>query len=236
MLEKLRQDVYLANLKLSELNLVVFTWGNVSGLDRETGLFVIKPSGVEYSLLSPEDLVVCDLDGNVVEGDLNPSSDMPTHLYLYKNWGEKIGGVAHTHSKYAAAWSQACRSIPCYGTTHADQFYGSIPCTRALTKGEVSQDYELNTGKVIVESFLSKDPVALPGCLVSHHGPFAWGNGPQDAVYCAKVIEEVAEMAIFTEQLSPDITQVPSYLLDKHYLRKHGPDAYYGQKDVGLSD
>ena len=234
MLKELREKVYEANMDLPKHGLVVFTWGNASELDRESGLFVIKPSGVDYEDLSPESMVVCDLDGNVVEGDLNPSSDTATHAYLYRKWGEEIGGVVHTHSSWAVSWAQAGREIPSYGTTHADYFYGPVPCMRGLTEAEIEEAYELNTGKVIVEGFTggtgqaSIDPVAVPGCLVRNHGPFSWGKDAAAAVYHAVVLEEVAKMAAHTEMLKPAVEPAPQYLLDKHYLRKHGPNAYAG--------
>lgn len=229
MLEELKQEVYEANMDLPRHGLVVFTWGNASGLDRERGLFVIKPSGVDYDDLKPEDMVVCDLEGNVVEGTLNPSSDTATHAYLYKMWGDKIGGVVHTHSAWAVSWAQAGRSIPKYGTTHADYFYGDIPCMRGLTEAEIEEAYELNTGKVIVEGFEGLDPVAIPGTLVRNHGPFTWGKDAAAAVYHAVVLEEVAKMAARTEMIEPKVGPAPQYLFDKHYMRKHGPNAYYGQ-------
>ena len=235
MLKELREKVYEANMDLPKHGLVVFTWGNASELDRESGLFVIKPSGVDYEDLSPESMVVCDLDGNVVEGDLNPSSDTAPHAYLYRKWGEEIGGVVHTHSSWAVSWAQAGREIPSYGTTHADYFYVPVPCMRGLTEAEIEEAYELNTGKVIVEGFTggtgqaSIDPVAVPGCLVRNHGPFSWGKDAAAAVYHAVVLEEVAKMAAHTEMLKPAVEPAPQYLLDKHYLRKHGPNAYYGQ-------
>lgn len=235
MLESLKDEVYEANMDLPKHGLVTFTWGNASGLDRERGLFVIKPSGVDYDELKPSDLVVCDLDGNVVEGNLNPSSDTPTHAYLYRAWGDRIGGVVHTHSSWAVSWAQAGRSIPSYGTTHADYFYGEIPCMRGLTEEEIEEAYEANTGKVIVEGFAGEngaaaiDPVAVPGVLVRNHGPFSWGKDAAAAVYHAVVLEEVAKMAAHTEMINPQAGEAPQYLLDKHYLRKHGPNAYYGQ-------
>lgn len=230
MLKELRDEVYEANMDLPKHGLVVFTWGNASGLDRERGLFVIKPSGVDYDELHPQDLVVCDLEGNVVEGELNPSSDTPTHACLYRAWGASIGGVVHTHSSWAVAWAQAGRSIPCYGTTQADYFYGEVPCMRGLTEKEISEAYELNTGRVIVEGFEGLDPIAQPGCLVRNHGPFSWGEDAAAAVYHAVVLDEVAKMAARTEMLAPGVGPAPQYLQDKHYQRKHGPNAYYGQK------
>lgn len=230
MLKELRDEVYEANMDLPKHGLVVFTWGNASGLDRERGLFVIKPSGVDYDVLKPEDLVICDLDGKVVEGTLNPSSDTPTHACLYRAWGDRVGGVVHTHSSWAVAWAQAGRSIPCYGTTQADYFYGDVPCMRGLTEAEIAEAYELNTGRVIVEGFEGLDPMAQPGCLVRNHGPFSWGVNAAAAVYHAVVLDEVAKMAARTELLAPGVGPAPQYLQDKHYQRKHGPNAYYGQK------
>ena len=230
MLQQLKQQVYQANLELPRRGLVLYTWGNVSGIDRAQGLVVIKPSGVAYADLAPDDLVVVDLDGKVVEGRLRPSSDTPTHLMLYRAFAG-IGGVAHTHSTYAAAWAQAGRDIPCYGTTHADYFYGPVPCARGLTEAEVAADYEANTGKAIAETFAARglDPAAVPGVLCRHHGPFAWGASPAQAVYHAAVLEQVARMALLTRQIDPDAACAPGYVQDKHYRRKHGPDAYYGQ-------
>ena len=229
MLNKLKKEVYEANLELVKQDLVVYTWGNVSAIDRESNLVVIKPSGVDYATMKVDDMVVVDLDGNIVEGKLRPSSDTPTHLELYKHFKD-IGAVVHTHSSWATAWAQSGRGIPPYGTTHADTFYGTIPCTRVLTKDEVNKDYELNTGKVIVETFKNIDENAIPGVLCKSHGPFVWGKDAKTAVYNAKVLEEVAKMAYHTEILNKDIKEVNQYLLDKHYLRKHGKNAYYGQK------
>ncbi|MBR1828921.1 MAG: L-ribulose-5-phosphate 4-epimerase [Atopobiaceae bacterium] len=226
--KELRERVYEANMALPKHGLVVLTWGNASELDRERGLFAIKPSGVPYEDLSPSNMVICDLDGTVVEGDLRPSSDMPTHAELYRSF-ENVGGVVHTHSNWAVSWAQAGRSIPCYGTTHADYFFGSIPCVRGLTKEEVDGDYELNTGKVIVEGFEGIDPIAVPGVLVRNHGPFTWGKDAAQAVYHAVVLEEVAMMAIRTEMVKMDVEPAPQCLQDRHFLRKHGPNAYYGQ-------
>lgn len=228
MLEKLKQAVFEANLALVRHGLVIFTWGNVSGIDRERGLMVIKPSGVSYDDMKASDMVVTDMEGNVVGGSLRPSSDTPTHLVLYKNF-PAIGGIVHTHSSWATAWAQAGREIPALGTTHADYFYGSIPCTRKLTEEEVATAYEVETGNVIVERFRDLDPMALPAVLVSNHAPFVWGKDPAEAVYHAKVVEEVAAMAYHTLQLNPSST-IDQYLLDKHYNRKHGKNAYYGQK------
>ena len=230
MLEQLKKEVLEANLLLPKYNLVTFTWGNVSGIDREKGLIVIKPSGVEYDVMTAEHMVVVDLDGNVVEGDLNPSSDTATHIELYKAFPE-IGGVIHTHSPWATSWAQAGRGIPAYGTTHADYFYGEIPCTRQLTPEEVESAYEKETGTVIIEAFRDRgiDPVAVPGVIVYKHGPFAWGKNPNQAVHNAVVMETVANMAYHAEQINPQGTPIEQYLLDKHYMRKHGPNAYYGQ-------
>ena len=229
MLEELKEEVFKANLELVKQNLVIYTWGNVSGIDREQGLVVIKPSGVDYDKMKIDDMVVLDLDGNIVEGNLNPSSDTPTHLELYKAFKD-IKGIVHTHSTWATKWAQAGRSIPCYGTTHADYFYGEIPCTRILTQEEVESAYEKNTGKVIVETFDGLDENAVPGVLCNGHGPFTWGKSPLNAVHNAKVLEQVAEMAYHTEQISGSREPLPQYVLDKHYLRKHGKNAYYGQK------
>jgi L-ribulose-5-phosphate 4-epimerase len=227
MLEELKESVCKANLDLVHYGLVIFTWGNVSGIDRNRGLVVIKPSGVSYDRLQPSDMVVMDLYGNRVEGDMKQSSDTPTHIFLYLQFPE-IGGVVHTHSIWATSWAQARRPIPAYGTTHADYFYGEIPCTRPLTKEEVEDQYELNTGVVIVETFKDLDPMAMPGVLVSQHGPFAWGKDEHDAVHNAKVMDEVARMAYYNESLGNN-SPVDPYLLKKHYQRKHGKDAYYGQ-------
>ena len=230
MLEKLKEIVYKQNMRLKESGLVVLTWGNVSGIDREKGLVVIKPSGVPYSEMKPEDMVVTDLNGKVVEGSLRPSSDLATHLELYKSFPH-IGGVVHTHSTYAVAFAQAGRDLPPYGTTHADAFYGEVPCTRALSKEEIEEAYELNTGKVIVETFQDKDYEAVPAVLTRNHGPFTWGNSPEKAVENAIVLEEVSKMALLSETLNPDIKPVDQHLLDKHYFRKHGKNAYYGQRE-----
>ncbi len=228
MLEELKKSVLQANLDLVKHNLVIFTWGNVSGLDKDKNLIVIKPSGVKYEDLTLEKMVVVDMQGNVVEGDLKPSSDTSTHLVLYQNF-PGIGGIVHTHSEWAVSWAQAGRDIPCYGTTQADYFFGNIPCTRKLSKEEVARDYEKNTGLVIVEKFRELDPVALPGTLVYSHGPFSWGKDADEAVHNAVVMEETAKMAFRTEVLG-NKTAVDQYLLDKHYYRKHGENAYYGQK------
>lgn len=230
MLEELKKQVYEANMMLPKYGLVTFTWGNVSGIDRESGLFVIKPSGVEYDKLTPEDMVVMDLEGNRVEGTLNPSSDTATHVELYKAFPE-IRGIVHTHSSYATSWAQAGRSIPCYGTTHADYIYGEVPCVRNLSKEEIEEAYEENTGRLIVAEFqrMKKDPMAVPAVLCKNHGPFAWGKDAMDAVHNAVVLEEVAKMAYRAETINPQIAPAPQELQDKHYFRKHGANAYYGQ-------
>lgn len=227
MLDELKQQVYEANMELPAKGLVTYTWGNVSGIDRERGLFVIKPSGVDYEKLTPDMLVVMDLAGNKIEGDLNPSSDTPTHLELYKAF-EDLGGIVHTHSPWATSWAQAGRSIPCYGTTHADYFFGDIPCARSLTPEEIEGDYEKNTGLVIAETFKGKNPVYVPGILCTNHGPFAWGKDAMEAVHNAVVMEEVAKMAYRTEHLKMEIAEAPQVLQDKHFFRKHGENAYYG--------
>ena len=233
MLEELKQKVYEANMELPKRGLVTFTWGNVSGIDREKGLFVIKPSGVPYEKLKPEDMVVLDLEGNVVEGDYNPSSDMPTHLVLYQNYPE-IGGIVHTHSTYATSWAQANRDIPAYGTTHADYMYGDIPCARRLTEEEINRDYETETGKCIVETFTERGIgiMDLPAVILCNHGPFTWGKDASEAVHNAVVLEEVAKMALFAEIINPKLGRIDQHQLDKHYLRKHGANAYYGQKEI----
>jgi L-ribulose-5-phosphate 4-epimerase len=228
MLEELKKQVYEANMELPKRNLVTYTWGNVSGIDREKGLFVIKPSGVDYEDLTPDDMVVIDMEGNRVEGRYNPSTDTATHLELYKAFPE-VGGVVHTHSPWATVWAQAGRSIPSYGTTHADYFYGEIPCARSLTPEEIDEAYEKNTGKVIIEVFEGKNPIYVPGVLCTNHGPFTWGKDAAKAVYNAVVLEEVAKMAYYTEAIRPGVGQIPQPLMDKHFLRKHGANAYYGQ-------
>ncbi|MBE5966970.1 MAG: L-ribulose-5-phosphate 4-epimerase [Lachnospiraceae bacterium] len=228
MLEQLKKDVYDANMELQEKGMVIYTWGNVSGIDREKKLVVIKPSGVDYDKMKPEDMVVVDLEGNVVEGNYKPSSDTATHLILYKAY-PSMGGVVHTHSTWAVTFAQAGMDIPALGTTHADYFYGDIPCTRELSEEEINNDYESNTGKVIVETIGDKDPMAIPGILVKNHGPFAWGKTPAGSVYNAVVMDKVAEMAYKTMTLNPRVDRVSQYLLDKHYFRKHGANAYYGQ-------
>lgn len=231
MLKDLRIKVYEANMELPRRGLVTYTWGNVSGIDRNSGLLVIKPSGIEYEDLRPEDLVILDLEGNIVEGDMNPSSDTKTHIELYKAFPQ-IGGIVHTHSPYAAAWAQAGEDIPCYGTTHADYFYGPVPCTRSLTPEEIDEDYEKATGKVIVETFKERgtDPSFVPAVICRNHGPFTWGKDSAEAVYHAVVLEETAKMAIFTRQVNPGVQPAPQHIQDKHFLRKHGPNAYYGQR------
>lgn len=229
MLEELKQKVYEANMDLPKYNLVTFTWGNVSAIDRESGLFVIKPSGVDYDKLVPSDMVVMDLNGNKIEGAYNPSSDTPTHLELYKAYSH-IGGIVHTHSPWATSWAQAKRGIPCYGTTHADYFYGEIPCARSLTPEEINSAYEKNTGLVIIETVSAKNAMSVPGILCSNHGPFTWGTYAADAVHNAVVLEEIAKMSYRTETLNSSVKPAPQVLQDKHYLRKHGANAYYGQK------
>lgn len=228
MLDNLKQEVLEANLKLPKYNLVTFTWGNVSGVSRDDELVVIKPSGVPYEKLRKEDMVVVDFDGNVVEGKLNPSSDTPTHIVLYKKFPE-IGGVVHTHSPWATSWAQAGLSIPALGTTHADYFYGSIPCTRPMKDIEIQKNYEHETGNVIAEAFEGIDPDSMPGVLVHRHAPFTWGKDPMEAVSHSVVLEEVAKIAFHSFQLKDGITDMDQMLLDKHYLRKHGSSAYYGQ-------
>jgi Ribulose-5-phosphate 4-epimerase and related epimerases and aldolases len=229
MLEKLKEAVCEANLMLPKHGLVTFTWGNVSGIDRETGLTVIKPSGLSYEVMRPEDMVVVDLEGRVVEGKWKPSSDTPTHLRLYRDF-PGCGGVVHTHSRWATVFAQAGREIPAMGTTHADDFHGPIPCTRPLTEAEIAGDYEAETGTVIVEAFRGRDPMAVPAALVYSHGPFTWGRDPMEAVHNAVVLEEVAFMAWHALAMAPDRGPMQQALLDRHYLRKHGPGAYYGQK------
>ncbi len=230
MLEELKKQVYEANMLLPKHELVTFTWGNVSGIDREKGLFVIKPSGIDYDKLKPEDMVVMDLDGNKVEGQYKPSSDTPTHLVLYREF-ETLGGIVHTHSSFATSWAQAGRDIPCYGTTHADYIYGEVPCVRCLTKEEIEDAYEENTGHLIVEEFRArkKDPVAVPVVLCKNHGTFACGKDAMEAVHNAVVLEEVAKMAFRCELINPEVKPAPKELQDKHYYRKHGANAYYGQ-------
>jgi L-ribulose-5-phosphate 4-epimerase len=229
LLEILKRLVLEANLELPKKGLITYTWGNASGIDREKGLVVIKPSGVPYEELKLEHLVVVDLDGNIVEGTLNPSSDTPTHLEIYKNFKE-VGGVVHTHSTWATLWAQAGKSIPTFGTTHADYFYGEIPCTRKMSAEEINGHYERETGNVIVETFKDMNPMYVPGVLVNNHGPFTWGKDACEAVHNSVVLEEVSMMAYHTCSLTPEITPISQVLLDKHFLRKHGINAYYGQK------
>ena len=231
MLEELKERVYKANMELPEKGLILYTWGNVSGIDREKGLIVIKPSGVEYKGMKASDMVVVDLLGNVVEGDLNPSSDTATHIELYKAF-EEIGGIVHTHSTWATIWAQSGRDIKAYGTTHADYFYGSVPCTRKMKKEEIEGEYEKETGKVIVETYKERDlnPLYVPGVLVYSHGPFTWGKSPEEAVHNSVVLEEIGRMAASMEMFNENTKSMQQELLDKHFLRKHGANAYYGQK------
>jgi L-ribulose-5-phosphate 4-epimerase len=229
MIEELKEEVFKANLELVKYNLVTLTWGNVSGILREKGLIVIKPSGVDYETMKSEDMVVLDMEGRVIEGPLSPSSDTPTHLELYKAFPQ-IGGITHSHSRYATMFAQASKDIPCFGTTHADHFYGPVPVTRFLTEEEVVNNYELNTGILIVERFKDLDPVSTPAVIVSGHGPFTWGKSASESVKNNVVLEQVAEMTLGTMQLNPGLKPLPDYIKDKHYQRKHGPDAYYGQE------
>lgn len=231
MLEALKEAVFKANLDLPKHGLIKYTWGNVSAIDRDSGLFVIKPSGVSYETMTASDMVVCDLEGHVVEGDLNPSSDTPTHAVLYQAFPE-IGGVVHTHSTWATIWAQAGLDVPAMGTTHADTFYGSVPCARFLTQEEIDRGYEAETGHAIVETFKIRgiDPMAVPGVLLHGHGPFTWGKTADSAVMNAVVLDEVAKMNLFARELNHFAEPLPQRILDKHYLRKHGKDAYYGQK------
>ncbi len=228
MLNELKKQVFEANIDLVKHGLVIFTWGNVSGIDREQGLIVIKPSGVSYDKMTADDMVVVDLDGKVLNSHLKPSSDTPTHLALYREF-ESIGGIVHTHSEWATSWAQAGISIPALGTTHADYFFGSVPCTRKLTEKEVKGNYEIETGNVIIETFKGIDPLAIPSVIINGHGPFSWGKNASDAVHNAVVLEEVAKMAHHTLTLR-EVKGIDQYLLNKHYYRKHGPGAYYGQK------
>lgn len=227
-LKHLKEEVLAANLDLPRYNLVTFTWGNVSAIDKERGLVVIKPSGVSYETMKVEDMVVLDLEGNRVEGTLRPSSDTPTHLVMYRRYPE-IGGMVHTHSTHATAWAQARRSLPIQGTTQADYFHGNVPCTRLLTELEVAEDYEGLTGHLIVETLQDVPPLTMPGILVANHGPFSWGKDAHDAVHNAVVLEEIARMGWITHQLNPQAGNLPDYMLEKHYQRKHGKNAYYGQ-------
>ncbi len=227
MLEQLKQNVFQANIDLVKHGLVIHTWGNVSGRDSDSSLIVIKPSGVSYKSMRPDDMVILDSDGNVIEGDRKPSTDAPTHLLLYKAFSS-VGGIVHTHSTYATTWAQAGKDIPALGTTHADHYYGEVPCTRKLTEAEISNDYEINTGKVIIERFSKMDPLAVPCVLVNCHGPFCWGLDAEEAVYNAVALEEIARIAFYTVMLGKS-DSVDKFLLDKHFKRKHGKDAYYGQ-------
>ena len=228
MQEELKKAVLDANLELQRQQLVIYSWGNVSGIDRSTGLVVIKPSGVSYDQLTPEKMVVLDLEGKIIEGTLNPSSDTPTHLELYRNF-DTIGGICHTHSPSATMWAQACKEIPCFGTTHADNFYGPVPVTEVMTEEEIKDNYELNTGKVIVRRFDGLDPMQMPAVLVANHGPFTWGADPAAAVEQNVVLEQIAAMALGTIKINPNQNPINISLLEKHYLRKHGENAYYGQ-------
>lgn len=231
MLSELKEIVWKANMELPKRGLVTYTWGNVSGIDRKKGLVVIKPSGVDYDNLTEDNMVVVDLEGNQMEGRLNPSSDTPTHLALYQAFPD-IGGIVHTHSTWATMWAQAGKAIPCFGTTHADYFYGEIPCTRKMSPEEIQGAYEAETGAVIIETFQTKHTLFVPGVLVQHHGPFAWGENPEEAVHNAAVMEEIAKMALGTVMLSPGRSMIDQVLLDKHFLRKHGTKAYYGQNNI----
>jgi len=228
MLEGLKKQVCQANLKLNKSGLVIYNWGNVSGIDRDESIIAIKPSGVSYDDLTVDKIVLVDIDGNIVEGDLNPSSDTATHLELYRNFAD-IAGICHSHSNYATIWAQACIDLPCMGTTHADYFYGAVPATKALEAEKIANDYELNTAKAIVERFAEIDPAQMPAVLVANHGPFTWGDNPNKAVDCAVVLEYVAKIAFETKLLNPAIGGISNELLDKHFLRKHGKNAYYGQ-------
>lgn len=229
MLDELKKEVWLANLQLVKTGLVIQTWGNVSGINRAEGLIVIKPSGVKYDEMNVEDMVVVDLEGKIVSGNKRPSSDTPTHIELYKAFPE-IGGITHTHSAYATIFAQARKEIACFGTTHADHFSGSVPLTRFLTKEEIECDYEKNTGVVIVERFRELNPVHIPGALVAGHGPFTWGKNAADSVNNSEILERVAMMAFYSLHLNPALKELPEYISQKHFNRKHGPNAYYGQK------
>lgn len=229
MYEEIRKAVCDANIELQAQKLVIYSWGNVSGIDRATGIVAIKPSGLAYDKLTPDKMVLLDLDGNIIEGDLKPSSDTPTHLELYRNF-KAVGGICHTHSPNATIWAQACREIPCFGTTHADYFYGPITVTEPMTGDQIQNDYELNTGRVIVKRFANLDPMQTPAVLVANHGPFTWGRTPAAAVEAAVVLEQIATMALGTIMINPNQKQIRKPLSDKHYLRKHGKNAYYGQE------
>ncbi len=229
MFTELKRRVFEANLALVKNGLVIITWGNASGIDRERGVIAIKPSGLAYAQMTMEDMVLVDLEGNRIGGGMRPSSDLPSHLELYKAWPD-VGGIVHTHAPYTTSFAQAEKPIPCLGTTHADHFHGEVPCTRQLTTEEVENDYERNTGSVIVERFIKLDPVAIPGVLVAGHAPFVWGPNPEKAVENSVALEQIAQMAILTRILSPDQEAIPQYVNDKHYFRKHGATAYYGQK------
>ncbi len=231
MLEQLKQEVYVANMELPKKGLVIYTWGNVSGIDRENRFVIIKPSGVDYETMKPEDMVVVDLEGKVIEGHYKPSSDTATHLELYKKY-PKIGGIVHTHSSFATSWAQAGRDIPLYGTTHADYFYGEIPCARTLTKQEIDEEYEKNTGLVIIETLENRgiNPLFTPGIICLYHGPFTWGKDPAEAVYNAVVLEEISKMAYYAEAINKEVKPASKVIAEKHFFRKHGKNAYYGQK------
>ena len=233
MYEELKKAVCDANIELHKQKLVIYSWGNVSGIDRSGPIVAIKPSGLTYDELTADKMVLLDLDGNIVEGDLKPSSDTPTHLELYRNF-EAIGGICHTHSPIATMWAQSCREIPCFGTTHADYFYGSVPVTEVMKQDEIRNDYELNTGKAIVRRFAGIDPMKIPAVLVANHGPFTWGKTPAEAVEATVVLEQVATMALGTITINPKQGPIAEVLLDKHYLRKHGKNAYYGQQTPGI--
>lgn len=228
MYEKLKKAVCAANIELQTRKLIIYSWGNVSGIDRSEGVIAIKPSGVPYDNLTPDKIVILDLDGNIVEGTLKPSSDTPTHLELYRNFNA-VGGICHTHSVHATAWAQACCEIPCFGTTHADYFYGAIPVTEAMTKDQIENNYELNTGKAIVRRFSGMDPMQIPAVLVANHGPFSWGTTAESSVEAMIVLEEIATMALNTITINPKQGRINKTLHDQHYLRKHGKNAYYGQ-------
>jgi L-ribulose-5-phosphate 4-epimerase len=228
MLKELKREVYEANMELTRRGLVIYTFGNVSGIDRAKGIVAIKPSGVDYAALAPEDIVLVDIEGKILEGALNPSSDTKTHLILYREFGE-IGGVAHTHSRYATAWAQAIKPLPCLGTTHADYFYGEIPCTEVISDEQIEKDYEEETGKQIVRTFENNDYRSMKAVLVANHGPFLWGASPGEAVYLSVMLEEIARIGYMAVQLNPSVGNMKRTILNKHYLRKHGEDAYYGQ-------